>query len=117
MIYKILLITRKTLTSLKNNKLKLSGISGISNMVHGKKKKKKTPKRRKSTESFVKQDHPLLTFGIARQLVKSNQFGIYITFWLQEQAKLLSIENTKLTLTILSKSLLYVELYIATLRN
>ena len=28
------------LTSLKNNKLKLSGISGISNMVHGKKKKK-----------------------------------------------------------------------------
>ena len=36
MIYKILLITWKAFTSLKNNKLELSMISGFTNMVYGK---------------------------------------------------------------------------------
>ena len=50
MIYKLLLITRKAFTPLKNNKLKLSVIYG---------KNPKTRKCGKLTESFVKQRLPI----------------------------------------------------------
>ena len=57
LIYKILLITRKAFTPLINNKLKLSVISGFTNMVYS--KNKKTRKCRKLTQSFVKQRSPI----------------------------------------------------------
>ena len=51
-------ITWKVFTPLKNNRLKLSVVSGLLNMLYGK-KPKKTRKRRKSTDSFVKQRIPM----------------------------------------------------------
>ena len=57
MIFKILLITRKVFTPLKNNKLKLSVISQFMNMVYG--KNTKIRKCRKLPESFVEQRSPI----------------------------------------------------------
>ena len=61
------IITWKVFTSLKNNRLNLSVIFQLLNMLYGK-KPTKTWKRRKSTDSFVKQRIPMLTLAIIRKL-------------------------------------------------
>ena len=48
------IITRNVFTPLKNNRLKLCVVSGLPNMLYDK-KPQKTWKRRKLTDSFVKQ--------------------------------------------------------------
>ena len=55
------IIIWKVFTPLKNNRLKLSVVSGLLNMLYGK-KSPKTRKHRKSTDSFVKQRIPMGSF-------------------------------------------------------
>ena len=74
MFDKILQITRNVFTPLINNRLKQSMIFGFWNMVCGKKRKPRIAGNQQ--KPLQSKDHPLLTFEIARQLLKSNQFGI-----------------------------------------
>ena len=60
----------------KTVRTKFSVDSGFSNELYGKKQK-----RRKSTENFLNYKAPNVN-GVSEKLLKSNQFFIYVPFWL-----------------------------------
>ena len=77
---------------------KFSVLSAFSNMLYG--KKRKPGNAGNQQKAFYIRKHSLLAVTIIRKLLKSYQFGIYVSFWLQEQGKLLLSFITALTLII-----------------